>query len=310
MTIPKDEEHNMNMIVGNDISHFQGNVDWSTYAKNSNFVILEVTEGTNFTDPLFIQNQAQARTLNIPIMYYHFARPDARNAPEDEASYFLKQIGKLQEGEALAVDFEVNFPNAVAWLKDFLDFIVLRNGVHPMIYLNKSEVTEFDWTEIAGAGYGLWLADYNDEPVLGAWKFMAMRQWTNQQMVPGIAAAVDGDYFYGTVDQFKLYGYHAPQVPPTPVPVPPVSHVSPSSSVSKSPSPSSPPSKPYSPSRSLSASASPSASPSPSEEIPTPAPLPKEQLTQLKLIIADRWNWFGAKGWYNQLAKLRKIING
>jgi GH25 family lysozyme M1 (1,4-beta-N-acetylmuramidase) len=261
------------MIVGNDISHYQGNIDWATYAKNTNFVILEVSEGVSFTDPLFAQNRAQARAYNLPIAYYHFTRPDAGNAPQNEADYFLKQIGVLMEGEVLCIDFEVNFNEPVAWLKDFLDHILEKTGVHALIYLNKSEIQQFDWTPIAEAGYGLWLADYIDQPILGAWKLLAIQQWTNKQTVPGISSLVDGDRFFGTAEQFKMYGYH--QISPPGI----------------------------SPSASLSPSASVSQSASPSSSIP-------KSLIEMINTIDDQWNWFGAKGWYRQLAKLRQILNG
>lgn len=289
----------MEIIVGNDISHFQGAIDWNTYANNTNFVIIEVTEGTGFVDPLFTLNQAQARQHNIPIAYYHFTRPDLGNTPQSEADFFLANIGQLREGEVLALDFEVNFNAPVAWLKDMLDYIVSKTGVHALIYLNKSEVGGFDWTLIVEAGYGLWEADYNDAPVLGEWKLMALKQWTNKQTVPGIPNAVDGDYFYGTADQFRMYGYHVTNVPPVNKPPSLSASLSPSSSVSSSKSPSSSVSSSISPSSSI------SASPSPSEEIIT-----QELFDSLVTVIDDQWNWFGAKAWYTQLAKLRKILNG
>ena len=213
------------MIVGNDISSYQGNIDYSVYSKNSNFIIIKVSEGNGYIDPKFIRNQTEARIAGLPLGYYHFARPDLGNTPEAEADFFLKTIGKLLDGEMLCLDYEPksNPGDAVAWCKGFLDRIFSVTGCRPLLYLNKSQVSGFNWKSVADAGYGLWLACYDENTIAGPWKFIAMQQWTSGQTVPGITTGVvDGDYFFGTVEQFKAYGYHKPVVSsPSPSSEPP-----------------------------------------------------------------------------------------
>lgn len=286
------------MIVGNDISNWQGDVNYDIFSKNAHFVILKATEGTGFTDKKFLRNQSEARRTGMLLGYYHFARPDLGNSPEAEAAYFLGAIGKIREGEMLCLDYEPasNPFNVVTWCLDFLRYIENKTGVKPLIYLNQSQVRNFDWKRVVDAGYGLWLAAYipTDQAFTGQWQFMAMQQWTSSQKVPGIVGNVDGCYFFGTKEQFKAYGYHEQVVPSS----------SQSPSVSFSPSPTPSPSVSSSPSGSV--SQSPSPSPSPSIEIP---PEEWEQVVRaLAIIIRSNWGWWGQNAWYKKLAYLRGIL--
>lgn len=213
----------MAKIVGNDIASFQGDIDYNKYKDNSNFVLMKVTEGTGFLDPKFKRNQSEARRVGLALGYYHFAKPDLGNTPEKEAQYFLDQIGPLQEGEVLALDYEVQFQDPIVWCKAWLDYVFQKTGVKPLIYMSESVVIKYDWSRISSAGYGLWIAKYLFNPTpdaafnTGKWAFAAMYQWTSGQKVPGIPVErVDGDVFFGDIATFKRYGYKAPVPVPTP----------------------------------------------------------------------------------------------
>lgn len=218
------------MITGNDISEFQGNIDWPVYKNNSNFVMMKAGEGSSYIDGEFGNNRTQARNVQLPRGFYHFARPDLGNTPEQEAQFFCNLIDgdPIQEGEVLALDYEeMSYSAPVSWCKGWLDFVSQHfNGIKPLLYLNQSLVKSYDWQSVIDAGYGLWLADYTYDPnknsgETGQWPFMAMQQWTDQQQVPGIPDNVDGDCFFGTEDEFKAYGYKKVQpVPPQAEPAP------------------------------------------------------------------------------------------
>ena len=214
------------MTVGNDVSQFQGQIDWNTYKNNSNFVIIRSTFGNGYYDSWFAHNRDEARRVNLPRGFYHYCYPEY-NSAVDEAEWFSKALYDLQEGELLFLDFEENYNgDVVAWCKEFLDNVSNNfNGIKPLIYLDQSRAGLYDWTPLVNAGYGLWIADYTYDPnvynaEIGKFPFAAFQQWENNETVPGINGYVDADEFFGTVEQFKAYGYKTPQPIPTPVPQP------------------------------------------------------------------------------------------
>lgn len=296
------------MILGNDVSKWQGTINFDIYKNNTNFVLFKATEGYSYLDPQFKRNQSEARRVKLLCGYYHFARPDlAGNTPEKEAAWFLAQVGQLQEGEMLVLDYEpeIQVQAHVDWCKRWLDIVYQLTGVKALIYLNQTQVRKFNWQSVIDAGHGLWIAAYTYDPNNnnyedGQWPFAAMQQWTNKQQVPGIPAVADGNVFFGNESQFKSYGYKTPSSPSQ----------SPSPSASGSPSPSNSPSPSHSPSPSSSPSRSPSASPSPSMGIPDDPD--HEKLIQVMSIVSSQWSgWFFSPNyWKIKLQKLRDILYG
>ena len=213
------------MIVGNDISQFQGKVDWTIYPHNTNFVIIRSTYGNGYYDSWFANNRDQARLAGVPHGFYHYCYPQL-NSATDEASWFCKAVYDLQEGESLYLDFEETSytGDVVAWCKTFLDYVATHfNGTKPMIYLNQSLASRYDWTPVINAGYALWLASYQADGTgnTGQWSSMAMQQTSSSQQVPGLSGNVDRDVFFGDANQFKAYGYKKPMPVPPPVVTPP-----------------------------------------------------------------------------------------
>ena len=90
-------------IDGIDVSHFQGNIDW-TSVKNAGitFAFTKATEGVSFTDNMFTTNMSGATAAGVVIGPYHFARPDSSNTnPNDaanEANYFVDTIQSYYQG--------------------------------------------------------------------------------------------------------------------------------------------------------------------------------------------------------------------
>lgn len=214
------------MIKGIDISKWQGQPDFTKIRDSDiKFVIVKASEGYGYRDDQLTRNQKECREKGILLGYYAYVRPDLKNNAEDEADYFLRQIGMLQPGEFLALDFEVGYDNKVVWCKKWLDRVYEKTGVKPLIYLNKSLVANNNWQSVIDAGYGLWLADYtydiNSQAPEVSWPFIAMRQYSNKGAVEGIYGAVDMNVFYGSLDSLKKYGYKdstsTPEDPEDPV---------------------------------------------------------------------------------------------
>jgi lysozyme len=206
----------MPITLGNDISHYQGDINYDIFKNNSQFVIAKASEGNYYKDDKLTRNKSEARRVGLTLGYYHFARPSHGTSGQQEADYFLTTIGDFKEGEMLCLDYEDTWAgDIVAWCKAFLDRIREKvPGYNALIYLNQSHMG-LNWKPVIDAGNGLWIAAYTYSPTnntfnKGQWPFAAMQQWSNKQSVPGISSPVDGDVFFGDLTTLKKYCYKAP----------------------------------------------------------------------------------------------------
>ncbi len=204
-------------MLGIDISKWQGEVNFDSVKRQTDFIIIRSSYGTGFKDECFDRNCSEVRRLNIPHGFYHYSYPN-HNEPEAEADWFLSVVGELQKGESLYLDFEENYPDPVGWSKRFLDRVSERlNGYKPLIYLNQYLTQTYDWSPVASANYGLWLAKWDFDPdgafTVSYWDTVAMRQYSNNGSYNGIVGRVDQNVFYGEVDQFLAYGVQTGEIP-------------------------------------------------------------------------------------------------
>lgn len=209
----------MASLLGIDISVFQ---DTTVIDEAPDFVIMKATEGVGYVDPTCDTKYQYAKSKGKKLGVYHFARPDG-NGAKDEARFFVENI-KGYIGEAvLVLDWEQ--PGTqwnVAWAKEWLDEVQRLTGIKPMIYMSASVVNQYDWSSVAGADYGLWIAGYPigedswnipDFPYgTGAWAGAAMWQFTSS------AGRLDKDIFYGDKAAWDAYATAKGKVEPTPAP--------------------------------------------------------------------------------------------
>ena len=202
-------------LNGIDISNWQRGIDLSKVP--CDFVIAKATEGIGYVDKScdgFIQ---QAKRLGKKLGFYHFARP--RNDAVREAQYFYNNT-KNYFGEAIPIlDWEAENKSDVAWAKRWLDEVHRLSGVKPVIYMSESVVNSYDWSSVANADYGLWVAKYRDNntdynynmanagsrPRVKWWKFYCMWQWTSSGRLNGYGGNLDCNVFYGDVSTWDAY---------------------------------------------------------------------------------------------------------
>lgn len=190
-------------MKGIDISKYQKDI---SNFNGVDFVIVKATEGVGYVDKscdtLYQKAKAQGKLLGI----YHFARPDLGNSAEQEADYFIDNVKGYLNEAILVLDWEakaLNYP--VSWAKAFLDRVYARTGVKPMIYMSESFVNDRDWSSVANADYGLWVAKYsNNKPNCKWWKFYAIWQYGDNGNINGYAP-VDVDEFYGDRQAWLKY---------------------------------------------------------------------------------------------------------
>lgn len=220
------------MLNGIDISEHQGTINLDSVKKAIDFIVIRAGYGGGGVDRQFKRNWSEARRIGIPRMAYFFAYP-GRGTGKQQALEFVNIVGKLQTGEGIVLDIEDESAygrNLVAsdvnWCKEFLDECKVLFNVKPLIYMNSNVLSRYDWTSVAHADYGLWIANYglNDgkqgsAPNSGSWPFWAMWQYTSVGNVNGIAP-LDMNLFNGTLKQFLSYGYQGGGVSITPAPAP------------------------------------------------------------------------------------------
>ncbi len=204
-------------LNGIDISNWQRGIDLSKV--QCDFVIAKATEGIGYVDKScdgFIQ---QALKLGKKIGFYHFARPTANNDPIREADYFYNNC-KGYFGKGIPIlDWESENKHNVAYAKKWLDRVYQRCGVKPVIYMSESVVNSYDWSSVANADYGLWVAKYRDNntdynynmanagrrPLVKWWKFYCMWQWTSSGRLNGYNYNLDCNVFYGDGTTWDAY---------------------------------------------------------------------------------------------------------
>lgn len=198
----------MNNIL--DCSHHQGVIDWKKVAKSGvKCAIIKATQGVSFVDHLFQENRNKAREQGILVGAYHFSDGlDAIN----EATHFIKTVGTILEGEILVLDYEIHLSNPDLWCSIFLDYVKLKTGIKPLIYINSSTAKGFSWERVIEKEYKLWIANYGanigemgNPPATGKFPSYALWQYTSRGRVDGIVGYVDMNYTKD-FEEFKKLG--------------------------------------------------------------------------------------------------------
>lgn len=192
-------------IQAKDISKWQG--DWQDTGES--IVMIKVSGGDNglYYDPKATQNYYGSKNAGKAIGMYHFAGGTDAIA---EANFFIKACSPLEENDVLALDWEVGNADPVGWCTQFVNRVHDATGVWPLLYLNLSTLNAHDWSPVL-ASCGLWLADWSVSPDGEAptHHTYVMQQYGD--------SPYDKDAWFGTIDQFKAYGYHTLPVEQPPV---------------------------------------------------------------------------------------------
>lgn len=192
-------------IHGIDISHYQGDIDWTKLKtakiKNSpvKFILIKSTEGSNKLDENFNDNFYQARENGFIRGAYHFW--SNRTSPRQQAYYFLKQV-HLEDGDlppVLDVEHKQKNKSNEEFQRDILTWLHIvedKYHVKPIIY-TYYKFKEAYLNAPVFDDYPYWIAHYYVEKVAykGSWKFW---QHTDVGKLPGIKGYVDFNIYNGS----------------------------------------------------------------------------------------------------------------
>ena len=189
------------MIKGCDLSHFNGNVDFSELIKDEiNFDYLKATEGTFNIDQTFIANAKKAMTLGLPVGAYHFFRPGLDGT--EQARHFLGTIASTHLSLPPVLDWETSdgMRTSIQKLRarSFLDNVKAITGKMPLIYGSPSFLADLGLDD-SYLSSKLWTANYgvHQPKIPRPWSNWTFWQYTDTN-------GMDLDYFNGTVEQLKL----------------------------------------------------------------------------------------------------------
>lgn len=232
-------------LFGIDVSHHQGDIDWSKVSDQSVvFAYVKATQGSSHLDVRFASHwESLEREGSIFRGAYHFMSAVAD--PYEQAQNFLEATSGASAGDLPpCLDLEWDYQGRSSgrfdrWARLSSDEIVRRalvwlqtveasTGKRPIIYTNsrwwKNRIK--DGKELAG--YRLWIADYADESLRAEqpwvpdgfeWVFWQISD-RGEMSTGGVDGRVDANYYRGTeadfLREFGLTGGAHESSPPPP----------------------------------------------------------------------------------------------
>lgn len=195
-------------MYGIDVSNNNRGLDLA--GTGASFVIVKATDGTRFVDKCCDPFVQEAKRLGLMWGFYHFANGAHKSSMRAQADYFVDNCRNYFGEGVPCLDWEDSpekYGGAVTKYgpgaaKEWLDRVYELTGVRPMIYMNASVASSYNWSEVA-RDYALWGAGYPrgstyDRPGTGwygwgAWKFPAIHQYSSAGGLDRNKAYLDGD---------------------------------------------------------------------------------------------------------------------
>ena len=135
--IPKGEE---NSIVGLDVSHHNGVVDFQKWKKRRNveFVFIKITEGVHLIDSLAPRHYKNAKKAGLYVGFYHYFRP--QRSGKKQFAFMKRLLDKYDDYDLIpALDVEKEYcdwdhPDAYKNLDEFMESFYNHYGYYPILY--------------------------------------------------------------------------------------------------------------------------------------------------------------------------------
>lgn len=188
-TKPKNETY------GIDVSHHQGNIQWSkvkTWESHKlKFVYIKATEGATYKDPMYDLNIKGASKTKLLIGSYHYFR--TTSSPEKQFKNFISAVDTAQQDLIPMIDLEEieNWDSETYHknLKKFLGMVEKHFGKKPMLYT----VNSFYSKNLAFrySSYPILIGRYGNKPLMIDGKSWSIWQFTEKGKVSGIPKSVD-----------------------------------------------------------------------------------------------------------------------
>lgn len=184
---------------GIDVSHYQGQIDWSEVSKHENicFAFVKATESNYFTDDFYHANMEEGKKHGIAMGSYHFFRANVSMQEQFEHMTSVVKPGMQDLVPLIDVEAANGVPASVfvSRLKDFLDMVEDFYGTPPLLYTYVNFYNKY----LANRGfsrYPLVIASYSEStPYVSDGNKYIMWQYTCRGRVDGIRGDVDRSRF-------------------------------------------------------------------------------------------------------------------
>jgi len=183
-------------VRGIDVSHHQGQIDWSKVAESEvYFAFIKATEGSDFSDTKFKNNWAESKKANLPRGAYHFFT--FCSPGKDQAEHFLQVVPPEAKALPPVIDVEFvgnckNFKSLDAIrieLKAFISEIEKAWSRRPVLYITSNsfkQILNGNFTD-----YPIWIRSVFSEPDFEKNDKFYIWQFTDKGKIPGIKVPVD-----------------------------------------------------------------------------------------------------------------------
>lgn len=205
-------------VIGADVSHWENIINWVTATPSLAFAYYKATDGEDFIDSQFGNNQDGCDETGLPHAPYHWWQE--LEDPEVQAHHFVETTQGTYKKRIVDVEPRVTFPGIVDKLERHLHKIEDLQGFKPAIYSSKNYwnnyikpnppwASEYDFI-IAQYSYRLTLIPAY-VPKATFWQF------TDEFYFPGCNSEADGNWFFGSLSECRnWFGNYHPFVPPIP----------------------------------------------------------------------------------------------
>jgi hypothetical protein len=261
----------MSYVQAIDVASYQGTIDWTKIGEPIILMRLSFGDAGLGYDAQASKNYYGAKNVGKHVGCYHFA---GGGDPVVEADFFLRGMAPLAENDVMVLDWEIQHNDPVGWVEAYMSHIHDKVGVWPLLYINLSTLNSFDWSPVL-KNCGLWLADWNNNPDGPA---VTSHAYVMQQYNDG--PWCDHDAWFGSIEEFDKYGWHAPATPPAPTPTLP-----PTPAPAPAPTPAPEPPQPPTPAPAPQPVPEPTPAPKPVPEPPVKPTAPPTLLGLLKALL-------------------------
>lgn len=204
------------VLNGIDIASWQSGINVGASGIAADFVIIKATGGTGYVNPDCDRAFQQAIASGKKVAVYHYAHElGYQGTAQQEAEFFLKNVQGYIGKAILVLDWESDNKGDVAWAKAWLDHVQSKTGVNPLFYTYTAVLNSYNFSSIANADYGLWVANYGSDapqgysqpnpPASPYWKSTVMYQYTSNGRLNGWSGRLDLNVFYGDKKAWDAY---------------------------------------------------------------------------------------------------------